>query len=34
MSVILEVVELVKQFGGHRVLDGASFSVEGGASRA
>ena len=31
MSAILEVVGLVKQFGGHRVLDGASFSVEGGS---
>ena len=31
MSAILEVAGLVKQFGGHRVLDGASFSVEGGS---
>ncbi len=31
MSAILEVVGLVKQFGGHRVLDGACFSVEGGS---
>ena len=31
MSAILEVAGLVKQFGGHRVLDEASFSVEGGS---
>lgn len=31
MSPLLEVNSLVKQFGGHRAVDGATFSVEAGS---